>query len=211
MTVRRSSPGAGFGETLSNLNPLLGCNSDLAQQSHTPSLRVAGFEDSLSAVADGLKLRPAESRPRKRGSAPKIGERSRENEASGEPLVDPLWRSPSLVGHIVGFHGFRYLWRGCRSAGWFAYRPDIIVTKGAAGNAQPPKCERCRHKSYQGKPKISTDHESNNWRERTLVARSTLCEATTPVERQSTRMNGSGAWPWSAGFRAATHGRQHTR
>jgi hypothetical protein len=43
-----------------------------------------------------------------------------------------------------------------------------------------------------------------------LVARSTLCEAAPPVERHSTRMNGSGAWPWSAGFRAAAHGSQHT-
>jgi hypothetical protein len=29
----------------SNPNPLCGCNSDLAQYSNTPSLRVAGFED----------------------------------------------------------------------------------------------------------------------------------------------------------------------
>jgi GrpB-like predicted nucleotidyltransferase (UPF0157 family) len=37
-------------------------------------LRAAGFEDSLSAIADGLTLRPAESRPRKRGSAPRIAD-----------------------------------------------------------------------------------------------------------------------------------------
>jgi hypothetical protein len=93
------------------------------------------------------------------------------------------------------------LWRGCRSCDWFVYRPDIVVTKGAAGHAQPANCERCRQKSHEGKSKFSTDHEPNNWRERTLVARSTLCEAAPPVERHSARMNGSAAaWPWSAGF-----------
>jgi hypothetical protein len=128
------------------------------------------------------------------------------------PLIDPLWRSSGSVAEIVGFHRFRYLWRGCRSAGWFAYRPDIVVTKGAAGNAQPAKCERCRHKSYKGKPKLSRVHHPNHWRERTVVARSTLCVAAPPVERHSTRMNGSEeAWPWSCGFPTAAHGRQPKR
>ena len=37
-----------------------GCNSDLAQYSNTPSLRVAGFEDSLSDEAHGLCCLPLE-------------------------------------------------------------------------------------------------------------------------------------------------------
>jgi hypothetical protein len=34
-------------------NPLRGCNSDLAQYSNTPALRVAGFEDEDENEAPG--------------------------------------------------------------------------------------------------------------------------------------------------------------
>ena len=64
----------------------------LATSIQHSALRVAGFEneddddDSLPDEACGPIITPSKSRPRKRGALPKIGERSRENEAPGERL-----------------------------------------------------------------------------------------------------------------------------
>jgi hypothetical protein len=64
----------------SSSNPLRGCNTDLARYSHTPILRVAGFEDSLSDEAQALYRRPLKSASQaRRAPQPRPG-RSRKHE-----------------------------------------------------------------------------------------------------------------------------------
>jgi hypothetical protein len=48
-----------FDRSFSTSNPLRGCNSDLAQYSITPTLRVAGFEDEDENEAPSEELRTA--------------------------------------------------------------------------------------------------------------------------------------------------------
>jgi hypothetical protein len=64
MVHLRSMPGYVPGyfliSSISISNPLRECFSDLAQYSNTPTLRVAGFEDSLSDEAHGICYQPLE-------------------------------------------------------------------------------------------------------------------------------------------------------